>query len=68
MMNTFVLLGKGLVIVAVTVACLSAGGQYAERISNVSKGAGKHSIRRTVNPVVYTIGSALSQSAELVAH
>jgi hypothetical protein len=46
-------MGKALLIMGITYACISVGSSYSQRITDVAKGKGPHSIRRSVTPPVY---------------
>lgn len=52
---TFV--GKALLLIGFLVVCLSAGSSYSERISEIAKGQGQHSMRRAVSPVMSMEGA-----------
>ena len=49
MNDALVIFGKGLLVIAVSVACFNAGGLYAARIKEVSRGVPRHEVRRAIS-------------------
>ncbi|MFV0347553.1 MAG: hypothetical protein ACK5JO_03125 [Halodesulfovibrio sp.] len=46
-------MGKALLVAGIAYACIIVGSSYSQRITDVAKGKGQHSIRRSVTPPVY---------------
>lgn len=55
MHDALLLLGKALIVLGITAACISAGNTYSTRISQIAKGQhGQHTIRRAVVPMSFS--------------